>query len=456
MSETSFGKDFYQYKSRVEDEAFEMKGKVDSGEAKDYSEAELMVAREHLKELVSKVRTGEGSMGRESFIENSWLDKKVKDQLKKEWERGGQDREKVNDMIINHSYLGSDSMFRFLEPLYTLPYAEGADQLVELLKPTEDKERELLNREKLTTMFFEIKVTPEDIESFLDSKLVKLVSPELILKKMSDQGASVEVRQRILTQFEGKINLNRQELYGEKSIYKGFSDQKNLEKEGVDKVLSTQIGELVGNTTKVDQRFETYESKNADPENIAKAISFLKKAVESGVKIPDVQQKLKDLGRSFNYVDGYYSQSYIGRIRNVLTKTEALVAKNSGDRPEGLKGEGVEVMPSESDGAMVYLDGEFAFAASNASFSDSSSNGEVVAYLVTEQIDYNTISGPQIRKRVMGWRKGMKEPKELFEDHAYFGERHFDVAVPKVDDEGKVLFTHNDGKRTVSQTVEVS
>ena len=114
-----------------------------------------------------------------------------------------------------------------------------------------------------------------------------------------------------------------------------------------------------------------------------------------------------------------------------------------GEIPEGLTGSGLEFIPAVvGGGKKLYLDGKFiVVVTSDAQFSQTPTNGRVIAWLIVERIDYCPIKGSQMRWNVVAWREGCKKPKIVFEDHAYDYERSLSVDAPVVREDGTIIVT---------------
>ncbi|MDA2936174.1 hypothetical protein MYX06_03075 [Patescibacteria group bacterium AH-259-L05] len=179
----------------------------------------------------------------------------------------------------------------------------------------------------------------------------------------------------------------------------------------------------------------SWEQANLEPR-----MKHLLEAAKNDIFLSDWKKRVTSIERATHYYPPIYSEKVIRWKCEKIQETAVKIEQMLGETPEGLTGSGLEFVPSSIGGGQkVYLNGQFVTTTVNARFSDSPTNGEVVAWLVVEQIDYCNIRGAQISCKVFAWKNGLEEPEQVFEDHAYSSERSFSVDAPKVSKDGKVI-----------------
>lgn len=311
-------------------------------------------------------------------------------------------------------------------------------------------EREVLRPEDWARNLLSV-VTPETLEEFLASPLEKLVSPEEMLRRMDRQNAPA-VKATLLEKYSDKVNLQNFAVFGDDSIFRDFEDRAEREKDAVGKILATKSSKKALYRTRTRTSYGmfgggSYESEEADPFDIEEVEKLFLEAVAAGIVPSNYQKIIDNLAKACDYIDSYFSDSFRGSVREGVAKVATEIEKALGETPEGITGKGLEFLPAPGGAERVYLDGKLILTVANASFSGQTTNGEVVAYVVSEQIDQCAIKGSQNRDTVYAWKEGWGKPKELFEDHAYPSERYFRILPPKVDADGKITFHWINGKR---------
>lgn len=182
---------------------------------------------------------------------------------------------------------------------------------------------------------------------------------------------------------------------------------------------------------------------------IDKRLSLLENMAKSELSITDYPEKIKELIKDTDYIDDpnvgrKWAYRSLAEIEEADSKIKAL----SSDKKEEL-GQGLKIEKAEhSSGQKIYLDGKFIKMAINAEFSEKPTNGEIVAWVEKEIIDQDRVMGTQNRDNVLVWKKGYKNPKIIFEDHAWSKERYFRVFAPEVDADGTINVEVKSGNET--------
>jgi hypothetical protein len=293
----------------------------------------------------------------------------------------------------------------------------------------------------------------EKLEKFLDSPLEKFVSPTEILSKMGEKKADAKTIKMLVERYGDKIEFWKLDLGKEKGIFAGFKEEEKKERDMiVEKILDslTDPKRLFYKTRESWYYGPSVEVRRARLEEVAHAIHFLGNAVKAGIILPAYREKIELLRSALGEVSSYYSERVINDYRKELSQIEILIS----EKPAEITGKGLEVVDLKS-GRVAYLDGELIGYVGNAQFSEKPTNGEVVAWVVSEVIDRDVVKGTQTQDTVYVWKKGWKEPKKIFEDHAWSMERYFRVLPPEVTEDGKVKIKEISGKETIEKEFEI-
>lgn len=185
-----------------------------------------------------------------------------------------------------------------------------------------------------------------------------------------------------------------------------------------------------------------FDGINWNEANLEPRLEHLFETAKNGIFLPDWKKRIASIIEATYHYCPRFSERAIRRNREMIQQVAVKIKQLLGEIPEKLTGSGLEFIPSSvGSGQKVYLNGKYVTTTVNALFSDSPTNGEVVAWLVIEQIDYCTVRGAQISQKIFAWEKGFKEPKEVFENHTYSAEKDLSVDVPKVSKDGTIIVT---------------
>lgn len=476
-----------------------IKEKVEQKKAKDYQEAEKILAKEDVsdiletiktvKEIVSidhisyKEETWERSKERlnEKFPEE-WLEKalKAKEELgnicyhirssletyeKIKAGKGESDRYETipdvksvifNDLlehkISEHPKHWLLSGFKWQNAIQTLSFKEGLDFL----------NKNKVENDDVSTSFFDIKVTPSNLEEFLNSEISLYVDPNHMLEKIIKIGAKKKTIEIILNKYGEYIDFEKHPIYGESSIFKKFEDKAEKEQKAVDFIVDKVITRLEERLKEVrDERNRTtwrsYTS-GYSVESLRKPVEILKNAAKNGVLVKNYEEYLTRIAKLKPFLETY--ASFVAQsLEKDLSDIEDLLDKMSGKKVENVKKNGLDFVHGKLGvGAeKVYLNGKFIFSVPSGSvFSQNPTNGKVVAYLTKEITDSDYIKGVQNKDVIYAWKDGWDEPKEVFEDHSYSKERYFRILPPEVTSDGKIKFTRISGEETIKEELEIS
>jgi len=232
-------------------------------------------------------------------------------------------------------------------------------------------------------------------------------------------------------------------LFGQNGKYRNLSkeEQKNL-------LLKVMI-ELENETQNNIKRSNSGISW--DDSNLKPRLKHLIEAARNGIFIESWKEQLEKIEKATHYYYSDFSGKVIRYEREDIQAVAIEIEKLLHILPAGLNGQGLEFKKSEIGGGQrIYLDGEYVGTVSQARFSDSPTNNQVVAWLICEQIDYDANDGPQISHKIYAWEKGREEPQCVFCENGYVNEISLSVSAPEVLKDGTIKFIVNtNGKERI-------
>src|SRR3989344_449718 len=475
----------YDYLLDLQDEEERLRKKVETGAAENYQEAEQMIMKEDIGKYIDGARSYREVIAR-YFYDSS---PGVSDQYDKnkenwrepeyyeEWRRSEHADNQINNEI-QHDLCLPDCHLKgltrkFERALYHLPFAEALDkaegfllQADEIRKDNREKtegEFDIIMSDKNVAELIFSKIIPENIDLFLESSLEKYIAPDAILKTMCEQNASVEIRKKILRRYSDRIDIARFPTIGEESIFRGFENQEQLEREALEKKVAKKQKEKEESIQKKEEDLNFYLNKidenikNYGYVNLGRTRDLL--ATFSGLirisgKVPDNYKKvLEKIKLGIDCRDSFYSQSVYSGLERDLANLEVEVEVMLGKEPEDIRGEGLEFGTSEFGGRKIYLDGKMIPGlVGDIEFGDKAFNEEMVTWVMREIIDRNRISGLNHRDTVYVWKKGWDRPKEITRDNAWeIDDSTFRIFAPEIAADGKIkaIFFKNGVKSEV-------
>jgi len=234
--------------------------------------------------------------------------------------------------------------------------------------------------------------------------------------------------------------FTKKNLFGEGGVLRELPKDEQSELLAV--VLTVLEEETQGYIDRIGQSFYGPDGIDWDEANLNPRLKHLLEAAENGVFLPDWKERFASIERATHYYHSTFSDQAIRWNREKIQEAAVKMEQLLGKVPEGLTGRGLEFAPSSiGGGRKVYLNGQYIATVVNARFSDSPTNGKVVAWLVVEQITYCSIKGAQSSWKVFAWKNGFEKPRQVFEDHAYRAERSLSVDAPMVSKDGEVIVT---------------
>lgn len=388
--------------------------KIDKKEAKDIKEANLMTSREYAKNLENKI-------DKDSCVASIWL------KLNKQPTQVGM---ALSYMPLKESFEYTNNLIEKIEKnLEECCSGEGSNYRL---------------RETMVNAFFDIKVkTPKDLEDFLGSQLKEFVSEDKFLSKAASEKFGPEVAKDLISRMP-KSALRYVNLFGKYGLLDGFEKK---EKE----IILIDVMDSIEHTVKqkqdeLDKDLYYHRNLSLGEGMIWERFRHLGDALKAGIVLSDYQERLKKISdtidkSTYNNDSGYVSvRSDRDEFRAKLAKLESKMDEISGKK-ERVSGKGLEIVKSKAGGLVIaYLDGELIGSLEQARFSKKPTNGEVVAWLRYEVMDRDRITGVQDKYMIWAWKKGMKQPEEIYEIHKWSTEGDYSVSVPEVEKNGTIKF----------------
>jgi len=421
------------------DWAAKVKERVDRGEAADYESAEKLVARKAMDRRITKLESAKGVQCATCY-----------------YERGD-------------DFSGLELGFA----LQSLPFDEALQDSEKVLKLMGEKLQDMNEKPSLTEIeeafgraFLRLKVKPgEELDKFLKSPMERLVSPELILKKMGEEHANEATAKKLLKKYDGRVDISKVDLFGSTGILESFSTSEKQEMLG--KVITDLEDKVTQRLRAIDEALERnpndpwyrrYGKPGVQEDEIETRLKHLAAAAKEGIILPNYEEHLTKIRSTISNVFNVNGSAtrYIRWAKEELERVGMQIEKVAG-RTEGITGRGLEFSKSKYGNARrVYLDGELIGSFADVQFGKNSTNGEVVTWMVSEVIDQDRITGTQNRDTVYVWKKGWKEPRAIFEDHAWSTERYMRVLPPKITPDGKVKITRISGEKEKEEIIDPS
>jgi hypothetical protein len=310
--------------------------------------------------------------------------------------------------------------------------------------------------------FLNLKVKSEkELDRFLGSAMEGFVTPTLILKKMGQEKAGPDTIKKLLKKYEGGMFLDFGEidLFGENGILSNFSEDEQ------EKMLTQIFDKLEEQTETSIKRAEeskedswmrlsdsgiTWESARVEPR-----LKHLQDAARAGIILSDWKERLKKIQEATYHYPRRYSETVVRNTRENIARVGTQLEELSGEAKD-ITGRGLEFVKSEyGPGVKAYLNGELISTVINGEFGKVANNEDTVAWVVSEIIDEDVITGTQTRDIVYAWKKGWKEPRQVFEDHAWSTEYYFRVYPPEVTPDGKIKIKRIRGNKEINEEIEV-
>jgi len=471
-----------EYLEEVKKEAGEMGKLVEYGQAEDYREAARMVELE--KELDSIIEPDREKFNKKTpyYVERYFT---IGDEIKALRKAGR------NDLVYRYFEMESTKVDNKLSKGEQLGcrgcFCYDASRLVGFLNEIEESdlpkaiEKNLDLVDKISKAKFE---THDDEEGSPDMLRRKIFDTLIIkLEKIKDEKIKKDIIDRILTENQKIVreiltnedagNILKEAIIQRNDISdkQKFSYLKKIETNVPDisiECLEKMLDLDVPKGAKSALILRLYEEASREGRKkkgdylipselgINKRLALLKVAAERGFPIPNYGEKIKELIKDTNRInDPVVGRKWAYHSLADIEKTDEEIRKLKGEKRKDL-GPGLKLEQAKySSGTKIYFDGEFIDILVGANFSEKATNGEIVAWTVSEVIDRDTITGTQNRDNVYVWKRGWKKPKIIFEDHAWSSERYFRVFAPEVTPDGKVKIKRIDGEKKKEEEFEV-
>ncbi|MFH1661784.1 MAG: hypothetical protein ABIA02_01685 [Candidatus Falkowbacteria bacterium] len=470
----------------TQEDAEKMKSLVESGKAKNYEEAEKMIAIEDIQMSLDmlditqysfyyfeqgEAKFDEKLINKDNFETLKYFEKelveicddfsKIINKFEKIFSEKNIDSEKIRDanrhLNYEFKYHGRPTVMileKFRSTMDSLSFDE-------ILNTLESNEKSYFHLDPLINEFVAQKILPINLKRFLESSLSDLADPNILLEKIKDQDVNGEAIEMILDKYGDRIDLSKHTLFGPDSIFKNIKDRSKKEQQAVSLMVENKIKKLEEELDDIiDRRNKSNWSSYTPGYSIDKMrapIEAMEKAANSKIVTENYENKLERIGKLKHYMETYASFIRSDFEKN-MSETEVLLDKLTNKKVESIKGKGLEFAHDKSaTGARrVYLDGKHIFSLGSGSvFSDKATNGEIISYLTRERMDSDHVKGTQNKDIIYVWKKGWNAPKQIFEDHAWSSERYFRIFPPEVTPDGKIKIKRINGEETIEEELDV-
>ncbi|MFH1661681.1 MAG: hypothetical protein ABIA02_01110 [Candidatus Falkowbacteria bacterium] len=432
--------------SAMQEEGKKIKEKIDSGEAKTYEEAEKIVARETINGFIKQTDSIQRCDFAE-FMENP----------------------KYNGGYGHNNFRIVDSAIR------TLPFDESLKFTENLILTIKQSDIADINRtsyggainknifmQRFSDAFLKLQVsTEEELNKFISSQLENFVSPNEIVRQIIETNPDPSVIKKLIEKYGSKIRVSTLPLFNEEGIFRKFKkDEKNkfLEKimEELEEEAKKAINEREEHDSILSARWKT-SYFNGEEIKLGSRLRILKEAAENEIFSTNYEVHIKKLFEDVSSLcDPNAGNKPVISAMQSIEITDNIIKSKMGIKEKEIVGKGIEIIISKYGGGIkIYSNGEFVGIFNNIELSEKATNGEIVAWVKSETIDRDNVTGTQNCDSIYVWKKGWNEPKQIFEDHAWSSERYFRVFPPEVTPDGKIKIKRIDGKETIEEELDV-
>ncbi len=326
-----------------------------------------------------------------------------------------------------------DRRHAYTRILYNLQRTEGAadsipqeiQQAIDELVATADPEKSgIFLKSFLATYIGGYAMhKPEGLKSIVESKLLSVCDSDFLLN-VAEKNAEPDIVEKIFTSNGDAVRYYAHPINGEGSVFRNFEDRTTQEKEALNKAFE-QLCEQ--GTQEVARRRET--------EVMDKITHLLRTAAENGVVPDDWRQKIAKTLEFGAHLPSVWRQHVRAWRYESLGRVEATL--NALERRDlGLSEAGFEQKINSTGSTEMYLDGELVAVVAAPVFSEKPSDGKIVCWLETSEIDRSSIAGSQFEFRVYLAQKGQKA-RQIYSKNYWANNSDLYVSAPTVDD-GKI------------------
>ena len=257
------------------------------------------------------------------------------------------------------------------------------------------------------------------------------------------------------------MQINNSILTNQKEEQKMTTTEVSKEKISKEEAFNKSILSMISNLEKdvpkiMKDRQKPQFSRHSDTpgfdhSRITRIIKEISSGINNGLSLENHKEILSKLDFLSYYVASTYKYAQL-EISESMSKVTAKLEKFFGEIPEGLIGEGFEIFQDHTRGKRIYHNGKYLFSLdSSAIFSKESSNGSVIAYLMKYKLGERFDRGVQNKYEIKVYHLETGKTDDIFEDHAYEGDRQLSVSLPEIQDSNVVFEIISDGVREVKK-----
>jgi hypothetical protein len=169
-------------------------------------------------------------------------------------------------------------------------------------------------------------------------------------------------------------------------------------------------------------------------------LAFLKTMAENNINF-SYKEEIEKIKKESILIK---NQRYSDYVELEIEKIQMALGEKRKDLGKGLQ---IEKQKNSSD-KKIYLDGELICVSEIPQFSNKPTNGKIVSWLESQVMDRNIVTGTQNQDNIYAWKKGLKEPRRVFEKHGWSNtEEYFLVSAPEVKPDGTISVKVKTGEK---------
>jgi len=444
--------------------------KITSGETENLNEANILVSRNLSENILKTIESG-----------NQWLIDiphemryMLKKNYSKQYDLANKNKKYYHVISDGLDSCGEEGFYydKLIGlSLAHLPFDEAKKYTEELISKTKNYENGEMRgfyvkdfHKNILKAFLNLQCKDkEKLESFINSEMAENIEPEAFFRQAGENNMGIAVIKSLIEKY-GVNDLSKLSLFDEGGLLN------KLETKEKKKILVEVMNSI---EMKVDEYLKNIEQKNTETRKgwydshslkypdlndgcVHERLAHLKSSLKEGILLPDYKERLAKIENIINLSSKHPSANYAGvkyerdEVNTLLRQLGQEMDLQNGEKIN-IKGEGPEIENNN-----LFFDGKFISYLESASFGENWTNGEVVSWKRTERLDHEPVLGIQVRLSIYGYKKGDKNPSELYDDNYWSAGKYINVSNPEVSADGIITFTveKEDGKKqTITKTV---
>lgn len=305
----------------------------------------------------------------------------------------------------------------------------------------------------------------EKLQKFMNSELSQFVKQESVIDQASKKKMGAEVIKPLIQKY-GVDTVAKLSLFGESGVFAGF--EKTEKEELLTKIITdlesktkNRLKEIEIKNKEVSERGSGWNANNfsylsLQEGYVSEKLAHMEGAMKEGILLKNYEEVFQNIEKSINESSRHPSANYVGNrskrdnVNTTLAKLRLEADKLAG-KNLGIEGQGVEL-----SGSRLFSDGKLIATLENASFGEKFTNGEIIGWKRTEQLDKEGVLGVQVKLSIWGYKKGKDAPSEIYDSNYWSAGKYTNVSNPEVSDDGTIIFTvQKEGgeKETITKTI---